>query len=274
MRLRAARILLVVYVHHVTSESRDVHIYARVVLPTHSTLSTSHTVVQVYHFVWERTFRGRVQGHDTLESRHEAWHLLTSHYIKTAHYRITRNHSHRTTSLIRRRVMAWRDAQGLVEQLGCYGRKLFYCSEPVLLNDDDDDEEETLGEYVQSTKQWKKIGNELRCREQDGSHGIDNWDVSPLILMDFSMTHSHMTNRHSFNSSNSGVWLNSYVNLFPLITYHFTWWVTSPLLLSSILTLMTPFPVLHHHFSMAALLCLLRLCIMTHFFNSHYSPCW
>ena len=30
-RLRAARILLVVYVHHVTSKSRDVHIYARVV---------------------------------------------------------------------------------------------------------------------------------------------------------------------------------------------------------------------------------------------------
>ena len=28
---------------------------------------------------------------------------------------------------------------------------------------------------------------------------------------------------------------------------------------------MTPFPVLHHHFSMAALLCLLRLRVMTHF---------
>ena len=33
-RLRAARILLVVYTHHMTSESRDVHIYARDVLPT------------------------------------------------------------------------------------------------------------------------------------------------------------------------------------------------------------------------------------------------
>ena len=43
---------------------------------------------------------------------------------------------------------------------------------------------------------------------------------SPLILMDFSMTHSHMTNRHSSISSNSGAWLNSFVNLFPLITYH------------------------------------------------------
>ena len=34
------------------------------------------------------------------------------------------------------------------------------------------------------------------------------------------------------------------------MTYHFTWWVTSPLLLSSIFTLMTPFPVgpvLHDH---------------------------
>ena len=70
----------------------------------------------------------------------------------------------------------------------------------MLLNDDDDDEEETLGEYIQSTKQQKKIGNELRCWEQEGSHGIDNQDVSPLILMDFSMTHSHMTNRHSSNS--------------------------------------------------------------------------
>ena len=35
-RLRAARILLIVYTHHVTSESRDVHIYARVVLSTYT----------------------------------------------------------------------------------------------------------------------------------------------------------------------------------------------------------------------------------------------
>ena len=73
----------------------------------------------------------------------------------------------------------------------------------MLLNDDDDDEEEILGEYVQSTKQLKKIGNELRCREQEGTHGIDNRDVSPLILMDIIMTHSHKTDRHSY-SSNSG----------------------------------------------------------------------
>ena len=50
----------------------------------------------------------------------------------------------------------------------------------MLLNDDNDDEEETLGEYIQSTKQQKKIGNKLRCWEQEGSHGIDNWDVFPL----------------------------------------------------------------------------------------------
>ena len=99
----------------------------------------------------------------------------------------------------------------------------------------------------------------------------------PLILMDFSMPHSHMTNRHFSISSNSGTWCNSFVNLFSLITYHFTRWVTGPLLLSSIFTLMTPVPVLYHHFSMAALLCLLRLHVMTHswlIFDSHYSPCW
>ena len=78
--------------------------------------------------------------------------LTIFHYIKTAHYHITHNHSHRTTSLIWRHVMSWRDARGLVERLGCYGRKSFYCSEPALLNDDDDDKEEILGEYVQSTK--------------------------------------------------------------------------------------------------------------------------
>ena len=48
--------------------------------------------------------------------------------------------------------MSLRDAQGLVERLGCYGRKSFYCSEPALLNGDDNDKEEILGEYVQSTK--------------------------------------------------------------------------------------------------------------------------
>ena len=143
-------------------------------------LSTSHTINQNNPFVWEKTFQGWVQGHDTSESWHETRHLLTSHYVKIPHYRITRNHSHWTTSLIQRRVMSWRDARGLEEWHGCYGRKSFYCSEPALLNDDDNDKEETLGEYVQSTKQLKKIGNELRYWEQEGSNGIDNRDVSPL----------------------------------------------------------------------------------------------
>ena len=38
-RLRAVRILLVVYAHHVTSKSRDIRIYAWVVLPTDPTMS-------------------------------------------------------------------------------------------------------------------------------------------------------------------------------------------------------------------------------------------
>ena len=103
--------------------------------------------------VWEKTFRGREQGHDTSESRHETRHLLTSHYVKIPHYHITRNPSHWTTSLIWRHIMSWRDARGLVEQHGCCGRKSFYCSKLVLLNDDDDDDDETFRGYVKRTKQ-------------------------------------------------------------------------------------------------------------------------
>ena len=36
------------------------------------------------------------------------------------------------------------------EQHGCCGRKSFYCSKHVLLNDDDNDNEETFGEYIES----------------------------------------------------------------------------------------------------------------------------
>ena len=61
------------------------------------------------------------------------------------------------TSLIQRCIMSWRDAWGLEEWHGCCGRKSFYYSKLALLNDDDDDEEETFGEFVQSTKQLKKI---------------------------------------------------------------------------------------------------------------------
>ena len=38
---------------------------------------------------------------------------------------------------------------------------MFYCSKLALLNDDDNDEEETFGEYVQSTKQLKKIRRQV-----------------------------------------------------------------------------------------------------------------
>ena len=46
------------------------------------TLSTSHAIDQNDPFIWERTFRGRVQGHNTSESRHEIQHSLTSPCVK------------------------------------------------------------------------------------------------------------------------------------------------------------------------------------------------
>ena len=42
-RLRAVRALSVIYAHHVTSESRDTRIYARVVLPTQATSIVERT---------------------------------------------------------------------------------------------------------------------------------------------------------------------------------------------------------------------------------------
>ena len=53
-------------------------------------------------------------------------------------------------------------------------RKSFYCSEPALLNDDDNDKEETLGEYIQSTKQLKKIRRRVEMLRKVGSHHNDN----------------------------------------------------------------------------------------------------
>ena len=79
------------------------------------------------------------------------------HYVKTAHYRISCNPSHQMMSLIWRHIMSWWDAWGMDEQCGCCGRKSFYCSKHALLNDDDDEDTETFGEYVESTKQLKKI---------------------------------------------------------------------------------------------------------------------
>ena len=67
---------------------------------------------------------------------------------------------------------------------------------------------------------WRRLGDKLRCWEKKDHIVMTTEMFSPLILMDFSMTHSHMTNRRSSISSNSGTWLNTFVNLFPLITYH------------------------------------------------------
>ena len=47
----------------------------------------------------------------------------------------------------------------MVDRLGCYGRKSFYCSEPALLNDDDDDKEETLVDKMIKKKKKKKKRN-------------------------------------------------------------------------------------------------------------------
>ena len=143
---------------------------------------------------------------------------------------------------------------------------------------DDNDNEETFGEYVKSTKQLKKI----RRQEMLKRRIPWKWQprcFSPWYWWIFLQLIVLWLNRHSFmtHSSNSGTMTQLIHH--PLSPYilSFTWWVNCPPLLSSIFTLMTPFPVLHHHFSMAVLLCLLRLHIMTHFwliFDSHYSPCW
>ena len=55
----------------------------------------------------------------------------------------------------------------------------------MLLNDDNDVEEETLGEYVQSTKQLKKIGNKLRCQEKKDHMEYDSRDVFPRSIDGF-----------------------------------------------------------------------------------------
>ena len=65
------------------------------------------------------------------------------------------------------------------EQRGCCGRKSFYCSKHALLNDDDD--EETFGEYIESTKQLKKIRRQEEMPKQ-GFHGNDSRDVFPLEI--------------------------------------------------------------------------------------------
>ena len=82
------------------------------------------------------------------------WLANMLYYIKMPHYHFTCNLSHWMASLIQRHRMFWWDVWGLGEQCGCCGRKLFYCSKLVLLNDDNDD---TFGEYIKIPKQLKKI---------------------------------------------------------------------------------------------------------------------
>ena len=49
---------------------------------------------------------------------------------------------------------------------------MFYCSKLALLNDDNDDEEETFGEYIQSTKQLKKIRRRIEMPKKTDSIGM------------------------------------------------------------------------------------------------------
>ena len=87
-----------------------------------------------------------------------------------------------------------------------------------------------------------------------------SWWIFPWLISLWLHRHSSMT-----HSSNSGTWLNSFVNLFPLITYHSHDE-------SQVLSYCHPFLLLWLLFlcciiifPMATLLCLLRLHIMTHF---------
>ena len=187
-----------------------------------------------------------------------------------AHYCITCNPSHRTTSLIRRHVMSWRDARGLGERHGCCGRKLFYCSKLVLLNDDDDDEEETLGEYVQSTKQLKKIRRWVEMPKKKDpiimttemfspwSWWIILWLISFVTQQTFLVTHLILAHDSTHSSSSFLIYPNIHT-MSPrtsLIVIHFYSYDSFSCVASSF------FPWLR---------------IMTHswlIFDSHYSPCW
>ena len=68
------------------------------------------------------------------------------------------------------------------ERHGCCGRKSFYCSKLALLNDDDDDEEETFGEYVQSSKQLKKIRRQVEMLKKKDSMVMTAKMLFPLDL--------------------------------------------------------------------------------------------
>ena len=159
--------------------------------------------------------------------------------------------------------MSWRDAQGLEEWHGCCGRKLFYCSKLALLNDDDNDEEETFGEYVQSSKQLKKLRSWVEMPKRKDSMDTTTETFSPWFWWIFPWLISVWLHRRSSmtHSSNSGAWLNSFVIPFPHLSYQshdeskdFSY--CHPILLL-FLCCVNVFP-------MAALLCLQRLRVMTH----------
>ena len=67
------------------------------------------------------------------------------------------------------------------ERHGCCGRKSFYCSK-LALNDDDNDEEETFGEYIQSTKQLKKIRRQVEMLKKKDSIIMTAEMLFPLDL--------------------------------------------------------------------------------------------
>ena len=160
-----------------------------------------------------------------------------------AGYCITHNPSHQMMSLIWRHVISWWDAQGLQAQRGCCGRKSFYCSKHALLNDDNNDDEETFGEYVESTKQLKKI---RRWEEMPKRRIPWKWQprcFSPWYWWKFLWLIFLWLNRCSFrtHSSNSGAMAQLIRH--PLSPYilSFTKWVKYPPLLSSILFLWSLF---------------------------------
>ena len=59
---------------------------------------------------------------------------------------------------------------------------MFYCSKLALINDDDDDQEETFGEYVQSTKQLKKIRRQVGMLKKKDSIVMTAEMLFPLDL--------------------------------------------------------------------------------------------
>ena len=61
-------------------------------------------------------------------------------------------------------------------------KEIVYCSKLVLLNDDNDDKDETSGEYVQSTKQLKKIRRRVEMPKKKDSIVMTTEMPFPLDL--------------------------------------------------------------------------------------------